>query len=63
LSRSTAGSADTDNPKASFLRDVALAAAEIWKLRVADDAMAALYRVIKKGRRKGMGEAERGGQS
>jgi hypothetical protein len=53
-------SADLDNPEARFRRDVARALDEIWRLRVADEAMAALFRVIKKGRRKAAGEAERG---
>jgi hypothetical protein len=60
LSQSIAGSADTDNPEAAFRRDVARALDEIWELRVADEAMAALFRVILKGRRGGRGGADRG---
>jgi hypothetical protein len=52
---------DTDDPEAIFRRDVARVLDEIWQLRVADEAMAALFRVIQKGRRQAAAdEAERG---
>jgi hypothetical protein len=53
-------SADLDNPEARFRRHAACAIDEICRLRVTDEAMAALFRVIQKGRRKAASEAERG---
>jgi hypothetical protein len=60
MSQPTVNSLDTDNPEATFRRDVSLVLNEIWELRVADEAIAALFRVIKWGRRKAASEAERG---
>ena len=56
MSQPPTASSDTDNPEAAFRRDVALVLGEIWELRVADEAMAALFRVVKKGRRKAVAD-------
>lgn len=59
VKRSTTESVDADNPEATFRRDVSLALDEIWRLHVADEAMAALFRVIERGRRRtGVNKAE-----
>jgi hypothetical protein len=59
MSQSTAMSTEADDPGATLRRDVDRLLDEILALDAADDAVAALYRVIMKGRRKATNEAER----